>query len=220
MLRLRIGIAAEQSLARLGFAAVGQDHGDRARAEGKGRQVFAHGPHVGRVVDQALDGLELPIADAFGRYDERGVDLAQLDHVGDDGHTVQKAETGVAQVKVARRRRQTEVAVDNDGRRRFEIVAAHGGVDQKLDLAAIDARVGERFFSGPRRRIGKHDPLVEPAPFYDLCQLLDTPPGDPELFVDRRQLFLDPGGGDHVIGDKVAQPFNADVFVSHLLPLV
>ncbi len=46
-----------------------------------------------------VDSPQLALAWVFCSHDHPGVDLAELDHIGDDQHTIKETQTGVDDVE-------------------------------------------------------------------------------------------------------------------------
>src|SRR5690606_5968252 len=109
----------------------------------------------------------------FAVDDQRVVDLAALDHAAGDVHAVEEGQAGVGDVEVLALVAETEVAADDRGRGRLEVVAADRGVDQQADLVRVDAGVGQRLHPGQRRGVGGLHALVPQAPGVDAGDVLE-----------------------------------------------
>ena len=80
------------------------------------------------------------------------IDLAALDHGGDDVHAVDEAEAGVADVEVDGLGRQPHQAVGQARGRGLEEVAADRRVDEGTDVGAVDAAAWPAPARPPGRR--------------------------------------------------------------------
>src|SRR5690606_26761893 len=103
---------------------------------------------------QALEGLLVGQVGGFAVDDQGVVDLAALDHAAGDVHAVDEGQAGVGDVEVLAGVGQAEVAADDAGRGRLEVVAADRGVDQQADLVRVDAGVGQRLDAGEGGDLG------------------------------------------------------------------
>src|SRR5690606_2979037 len=121
----------------------GQDHGGGAGAQGQGGQFVAELLLGGVGAGQALEGLFVGQVGGFAVDDQGVVDLAALDHAAGDVHAVDEGQAGIGDVEVLAGVGQAEVAADDRGRGRLEVVAADRGVDQQADLVRVDAGVGQ-----------------------------------------------------------------------------
>src|SRR5690606_37671571 len=103
---------------------------------------------------EALDGLLVGQVGGFAVHDQRVVDLAALDHPAGDVHAVDEGQAGVGHVEVLAGVGQAQVAGDDGGGGRLQVVAADRGVDQQADLVRVDAGVGQRLDPGQGGDVG------------------------------------------------------------------
>src|SRR5690606_22571641 len=81
-------------------------------------------------------------------------------------------QAGVGDVEVLALVAQAEVAADDRGGGRFQVVAADRGVDQQADLVRVDAGVGQRLHPGERRSVRGLHALVPQAAGVDAGDVL------------------------------------------------
>ena len=90
-------------------------------------------------------------------HDHRALDLARLDHrAGDREHALRKPRQAFDTSKICARVRQSDLAVGERRGRRLQHVAAHGGVDEQLDLLRAQRRLREHGAAGGGAGIGWH----------------------------------------------------------------
>src|SRR5690606_36741191 len=123
----------------------GQHHCRRAGTQGQGGQFVAEVFLGGVLAGEALDGLLVGQVGGLAIDDQRVVDLAALDHAAGDVHAVDEGQAGVGHVEVLAGVGQAQVAGDDGGGGRLQVVAADRGVDQQSDLVRVDAGVGQRL---------------------------------------------------------------------------
>src|SRR5690606_13980710 len=152
--------------------------GGGARAQGQGGQLVAE--VLGGDVDagHALDGLLVGQVGGLAVDHQRVVDLAALDHAAGDVHAVDEGQAGVGDVEVLAGVWQAQVAADDRGRGRLEVVAADRGVDQQADLVRVDAGVGQRLHAGQGGGVGGLHLAVPEAAGVDAGDVLEDVDAD------------------------------------------
>src|SRR5690606_1701861 len=136
---------------------------------------------LGRVlVGEALQGLFVGQVGGFAVDDQGVVDLAALDHAAGDVHAVDEGQAGIGHVEVLALVAQAQVAGDDAGRGRLQVVAADRGVDQQADLVRVDAGVGQRLHAGQGGGVGRLDVPVPQAPGIDAGDVVEDVVADAE----------------------------------------
>src|SRR5690606_2109241 len=99
------------------------------------------------------------------------VDLAALDHAAGDVHAVDEGQAGVGDVEVLAFVAKAEVAADDAGRGRLEVVAADRGIDQQAHARRVDAGIGQRLDAGQGGGVGGQNIAVPEAAGVDVGNL-------------------------------------------------
>src|SRR5690606_17836616 len=118
----RAGHAAAIARRARGELGARQHHGGGTRAEGERGQFVAEVLFGGVGAAQALDGLFIGEVGGFAVHHQGVVDLAALDHAAGDVHAVDEGQAGVGDVEVLAFVAKAEVAADDAGRGRLEVV--------------------------------------------------------------------------------------------------
>src|SRR5688572_1548536 len=98
---------------------------------------------------------------------------------------------------------------------RLEIVAADAAVDQRADPAGINARCFDGPLAADDALLARpHAPRPEPA-LADAADQFQPAFGELEPLIERREASFDFGAGQHFLGERVAERFQANVLISH-----
>jgi hypothetical protein len=106
------------------------------------------------VAAQALEGLLVGEVRGLAVDDQRVFDLAALDHPAGDVHAIDEGQAGIRHVEVLAGVRHAQVAADDGGGGRLQVVAADRGVDQQAHLVGVDAGIGQRLDPGQGGHVG------------------------------------------------------------------
>src|SRR5690606_2058218 len=193
----------------------GQDHGGGAGAQGQGGQFVAELLLGGVGTGQALEGFFVGQVGGFAVDDQGVVDLAALDHAAGDVHAVDEGEAGVGHVEVLAGVGQAEVAADDAGRGRLEVVAADRGIDQQADLVRVDAGIGQRLDAGQGRDLGCLHALFPEVARVDAGDVAEHVDLDPEAVKGRLQPLIDRRRGQATGGIDMGEAGDGDVLEKH-----
>src|SRR5690606_5894340 len=193
----------------------GHDHGGGAGAQGQGGHLVAE--VLGGDVDagHALDGLLVGQVGGLAVDDQGVVNLAALDHAAGDVHAVDEGQAGIGHVEVLALVAQAQVAGDDAGRGRLQVVAADRGVDQQADLVRIDAGVGQRLHAGQGGGVGRLDVPVPQAPGIDAGDVVEDVVVDAELVQGGLEAGVQLVTGQPARRVDVGQAGNGDVLEQH-----
>src|SRR5690606_24597546 len=148
--------------------------------------------------------------------DDQGVvDLAALDHAAGDVHAVDEGQAGVGDVEVLAGVGEAEVAGDDAGRGRFEVVAADRGVDQQPDLVRVDAGIGQRLDAGQGGHVGGLHVVFPQVAGVDAGHFAQHVDADAEPVEGRPQALVDLGRGQATRRVDVGQAGDGDVLEEH-----
>src|SRR5690606_31040182 len=163
----------------------------------------------------ALDGLLVGEVRGLAVHHQRVVDLAALDHAAGDVHAVEEREAGVGHVEVLAGVGQAQVAADDRGRGRLQVVPADRGVDQQPDLVRVDAGVGPRLDPGQGGGVGGLDAFVPQVARLDPGDVLEDVGLDPEAVEGGPEPGVDLVRAQATRGVDVGQAGNGDVLEQH-----
>src|SRR5690606_14867022 len=164
---------------------------------------------------EALDGLLVGQVGGFAVHDQRVVDLAALDHPAGDVHAVDEGQAGVGHVEVLAGVGQAQVAGDDGGGGRLQVVAADRGVDQQADLVRVDAGVGQRLDPGQGGDVGGLDAFVPQVAGLDSGDVLEDVGLDAEAVEGGPEPGVDLVRAQPTRGVDVGQAGNGDVLEQH-----
>ena len=217
LVAIRADRAAQQPVAAAAVAAVYQQHGRTARADGQRGEcrldVLARQAGVGV---QVADGRFHQVAAALCAHDESGADLPQLDHVGHLDHAIEQSQAGVRHVVYDAFRRQAEAMMDLAGRGRLEKVAADRAVNQRAHLPPVDSGRCEGLFGRLCALIAGQCAGGPESPLGNAGHQFQPPLRQPQPPIERPKPALDLRRTDHLFRQRVGNRFQADVLVAEL----
>ena len=147
-LGVRPGGRGQDSVLGAAQPPIDQQHGATGRADGQtGHGQLDVVARQRQIAVQPIDRRFDQLPAALAADDQAGADLPQLDHVGHGQHSVEDAQAGVREVEDLALRRQPQPVMHAAGGGRFEMIAADRGVDQRPDVAPIDARAASSSFA-------------------------------------------------------------------------
>ncbi len=191
MLRSRNTESAEVARAGGGRTGFREQHGHARRSERETSELFPERVLVDIGTLQPGHGGLDDLATVLAVDDEGVLDVAPFDHRRRDVGAVEEAEAGAAHVEVHTVAPEAELALHDAGRRRLEMVAADGGVDQQADRIGIDVALGHQLLGGQHGGIARHHALAPEAAFVDAGQALEQVAWHLESGQRGRQLLLD-----------------------------
>src|SRR5437773_3888706 len=98
---------------------------------------------------------------------------------------------------------------------RFELVAADGAVNQAADLARINAGRLDRFASAFDAFFARSHAARPKPPLANSTHQLQATFWQPQTAIQRLQAAFDLVAGDGLVGNRIAERFDADVLVVH-----
>src|SRR5690606_29700165 len=141
----------------------GQHHGGGAGTGGQRGELVAQllgGDVRGH---HALQGLFIDQVGAFAVDDQRVVDVAAFDHARGHVHAVDEGQAGIGDVEGDAVVADAQVAGNDGGGGRLQVVAADRGVDQQADAVGGYAGVFQRLAPGHGGRVRGLGALVPQA---------------------------------------------------------
>ena len=164
-----------------------------------------------KAVDRGLD--QRPAA--FRAQDEGRADLAEFDHVRRLQDAVHQSQAGIRHVVQDATAAQSQAVMDAASRGRFQVVAAHGAVDQGPDLAPVEPRGVDRQFAAFDALVAGQDAGLPEPPLADSAHQLEPALRQTQSPIQRLQPPLDLFAADRLVRQAIADGFETNVLVLH-----
>ena len=164
---------------------------------------------------QVVNGAFHEVASDFGSDNDSGLDLSHFNHVGDEDHSVEQSQAGIADVEHQSGVGQLSGMMDATGGCRFELIATDGAMNQGTDVFAVESRLVQKLVHGLSADGTGERARIEKASFLNACHQFQSACGQTESIVHGCKLRFDLVGSDDVGRQGTADSFDANMLITH-----